>query len=351
MPRPKNTTPVYKLHKSTGLARCWINAKWVSLGKYGSPESRAEFARVAAELAAAAPVTVAPAVGLTVDEMLLAFWGHVERHYQDDAGNPTTEVDEIRRSLAPLRTLYGHTPAAAFGPRALAAVRQEMVTSGWCRTLINRRIERVKRAFRWAVSQELVPAAVDHALRTVRGLQKGRTDARESEPVRPVDPAHVAAVLPHLNRHVRAMVELQRLTGMRPGEVCGLTFAEVDRVYCPARHKTAHRGKERAVFLGPRARAVLLAFVRGEHPPPAGFEHVGLNNPDHRDARLVMADAYQEAGRDRDAELPATRRGRWCSSTSASSIRPRRCSARPASGSSGTAGCGPRGGRRCRRAR
>ena len=36
MARPKNHTPVYKLHSSTGLARCWVNGAWVSLGKYAA---------------------------------------------------------------------------------------------------------------------------------------------------------------------------------------------------------------------------------------------------------------------------------------------------------------------------
>jgi integrase len=95
---------------------------------------------------------------------------------------------------------------------------------------------------------------------------------------------------------------------MRPGEVCGLTFVEVDRsadawVYRPTQHKTAHRGKSRAVPLGPKARALLLAFIRGDNSPPDGFAHVELNNPEQSDARRVAADAYQEAGRDRDAEL------------------------------------------------
>src|SRR5262249_52481887 len=123
------------------------------------------------------------------------------------------------------------------------------------------------------------------------------------------------------SRHVRTMVELQRLTGMRPGEVCGFTFAEVDRspsvvpacrqadttgdlwVYRPSQHKTAHRGKHRAVPLGPKARPLPLAFIQGDHPPPAGFTHIDLNKPEESDARRVAADAYQETGRDRDAEL------------------------------------------------
>lgn len=75
--------------------------------------------------------------------------------------------------------------------------------SGWCRTVINRRIDRVRRAFRRATAEELVPVTIYTALRTLPGLTHGRTDVRESQPVKPVDASHVAAVLPDLSRHVR----------------------------------------------------------------------------------------------------------------------------------------------------
>jgi integrase len=306
--------PSYRLHKPTGQAVVTVRTtagerRDVYLGAYDRPESRREYARVVAELATnSAAATRANDSGLTVDQVLLAFWEHAQQHYRGPDGKPTTELDELRRSVVPLRKLYGHTPAAEFGPKALAAVRQEMIGAGWRRSLINHRIDRVRRVFRWATAEELVPPTVYQALRTLAGSQKGRTAVRESEPVKPVDPAHVAAVMPYLSRHIRAMVELQRLTGMRPDEVCAVRFSEVDRsaelwVYRPSRHKTAHRGKERAGPLGPKARALLLAFVRGDHAPLHGFGHIELNNPDYRDARLVMADAYQDAGREHDAEL------------------------------------------------
>ncbi len=309
MARPKNQTPTYKLHSSTGLARCWVGGKWITLGKYGSPESRTEFARIIAEHAAGS--TLAPinangnATRVTIDELLLAFLIHAKRHYRGPGGLPTSEVDEIKRSLLHVHTLFGHTPAADFGPRALAVVREAMIAANWCRTLINRRLDRIKRAFKWATSQELVPVAVYQALRTLSGLQKGRTEARESEPVKPVDLAHVAATLPHLNRHVRAMVELQLRTGMRPGEVCAFRFAGIDRMsdvwlYRPAHHKNTHRGKARVIPVGPKARSVLVAFLVGDYQPPMGFEGIDLTDDT---ARLVAADAYQEAGRVRDVEL------------------------------------------------
>jgi integrase len=311
MPRPKKSVPSYSRHKPSGQAYVRVpdgkgGRRVLYLGRYNSPESRAEYERVLAELRLGRPadLTSSPSAP-TVAEVILGFVRWAIGHHRSPDGKPTTELDEIKRSLAPVRRLYGHTTAAAFGPKALAAVREQMVAADWCRTLVNRRVDRVKRMFKWATAEELVPVSVYQALRTLTGLQKGRTTAREAEPVGPVDPAHVAAVLPFLNRHTRAMVELQRLTGMRPGEVCRLQLCEVDRsgdvwVYRPVKHKNAHRGKRRAIPFGPRARAVLVEFLTGDHPPPLGWDAVDLSDTT---ARRVMADAYEEAGRVGDAVL------------------------------------------------
>lgn len=311
----RNPTPSYLLHRQSGRARAvWTDTTGTRQqkllpGLFDSTESRTAFARLQLELETAPHLSITTQrAGVSVNEVLLAFMEWAATHYRTPDGGPTTEIGELKWSIRPVRELYGDTPAAEFGPRALVAVRQHMVGLGWCRSLINRRIDRIKRVFKWATAEELVPVIVYQALRTVAGLRKGRTEARESEPVKPVDPAHVTATLPFLTPHLQCMAELQRLTGMRPGEVCQLKLCEVDRtgevwVYRPAQHKTAHHGKTRAVHLGPRAQAAITAFLLRDGTPPDGFAHVRLNDPDHRDVRLVMADAHQEAGRERDAEL------------------------------------------------
>jgi integrase len=257
----------------------------VYLGPHNSPESKAAYARVLAERATGPIAHRGP--DLTVDELLLAYLSHVEGHYRAADGPQSKEQDEIKRSLAPVHLLYGSTPAANFGPKALATVRNEMVRADWCRTLVNRRAGRVVRAFKWGVAQELVPVTVFEALRTVPGLQKGRTAARESDPVKPVPAAHVAATLPRLNRHVRAMVELQQLTGARPGEICALTLTQVDRtaepwVYAPVSHKGSWRGKPRSIPFGPRTRALLVAFLAVE---PGGIDAFDPSAPVFSPAR------------------------------------------------------------------
>src|SRR5206468_2863328 len=125
----------------------------------------------------------------------------------------------------------------------------------------NQRVGRIVRLFKWAASEELVPAGVYLGLKCVSGLPKGRTRARETEPVRPVGDEAIEAILPHVSRQVRAMIELQRRTGMRPGEVVIMRTCDVDTsgevwVFTPGDHKTAHLGRERKIYLGPRAREV-----------------------------------------------------------------------------------------------
>lgn len=101
------------------------------------------------------------------------------------------------------------------------------------------------------------------------------------------------------------MVELQRLTGMRPTEVCKFSLSEVNRsgdmwLYQLSQHKTTHHGKQRVIPLGPRARAIITSFLVNGKPPPDGFEAIDLAD---QTARLVAADAYQQAGREKDARL------------------------------------------------
>src|SRR5688572_6418488 len=122
-----------------------------------------------------------------------------------------------------------------------------MIEANLCRGVINQRIGCIKRIFKWAASEEHVSAHVFHSLQSVDGLRRGRTTARETERVKPVPDAHVDAVLGFLPPTLRAMVQLQRLTGMRSGELCILRSCDVDTDgeewrYRPSWHKTASRG-------------------------------------------------------------------------------------------------------------
>ena len=114
MARPKKPVPSYLHHKPSGQAivvlRAGGRSRTVYLGPYGSPESQAEYERVVAELRTASAGAAAPIVprsGLSVNEVLVAFWRHAEAYYRRPDGTPTNELGEYRYALRPLKALYG----------------------------------------------------------------------------------------------------------------------------------------------------------------------------------------------------------------------------------------------------
>jgi integrase len=272
--------PKYRHYKPKDLAVVRLDGRDHYLGKYDSDESREKYRRLVAEWIASGrsarptpgPGAIADqAADLTVSELILAYVKFVDLYYVKD-GRPTVEPGNIRLVMRIVRRLYGSSPVHGFGPLALKAVRKEMIRAGGCRTEINRRVGRIVRMFKWGVSEELVPPSVHEALRSVAGLRKGRSAAREKPPVRPVSDGDVEAIRPFVGRRIWAMVELQRLTGMRPGEVVIMRAADLDRsgdvwVYTPARHKTEHRGKAREIYIGPKGQAVLLPWLEADARP------------------------------------------------------------------------------------
>jgi integrase len=232
------------------------------LGQHGTPASRAVYDRLVAEWLARKPAAPCP----TVDEIILRYLGHARAYYVK-GGVETAEVANVKLSLRPLHARFGALPVLQFGPRALRTVREDLVDSGVSRLEVNRRVGRIRRMFRWAAAEELIPATVVTALATVADLKKGRSTARETEPVRPVPEADVDAVLPFVSKQVKTMIELQRLTAMRPGEVCSMRTADLDvsgRVwtYRPRTHKMEHTGRPRTVALGPRAQELIRPWLR-----------------------------------------------------------------------------------------
>lgn len=267
--------PSYRLHKPKGLAVVRLNGRDIYLGKYGSPESKASYDRVIAEwlangkqLPPPSSHELLPQSSVTVNDLILAFMQHAKGYYVKN-GEPTGEIPNMKESLRPVAILYGTEPVTRFTPTAFKTVRQGMIDSGISRNVINARINRIRRVFKWGVENELVPSAVLFALQAVAALKRGRTVARETDPVEPVADKLVEPVLKVVSRQIAAMIRLQRITGMRPNEVTAMRRGDIDMtdktwVYVPASHKTEHHGRSRRIYLGPRAQEVLKPFFPSE---------------------------------------------------------------------------------------
>jgi integrase len=202
---------------------------------------------------------------LTVAELGSIFLNWATDYYTKN-GQPTSEIQNVKRAIRCLRECFAPLPAREFSPLKLKTCRDRLIADGLCRSNVNRYQGIIVRVFGHAVENELVPAETWHALRAVKRLVKGRSAARETEPVGPVDDATIEATLPHLGEPYKTMVRVQLLLGCRPGELVTLKPADIDRsgpvwIYRPRVHKTEHKGKSRIIVIGPRAQLLLRPIM------------------------------------------------------------------------------------------
>lgn len=237
------------------------------LGLADSPEALKKYGEVIAQIAAGGwtpPIDHgASKYDAAIDELCLLYLDHAERYYSPK------EFAHIVRALKALSNLYGSSTACKFGPRALTTLRESMIGRGWARNYINSQVARVKRLFRWACANERLPAELHYNLTCVRGLQAGRSTARETEPVGPVSQATVKAVLPNLPPMVRGMVQVQYLCGMRPEEVTIMRGQDLEMLgpvwlYKPSKHKNQWRGKKLVKAVPVTAQAILRPLLTAD---------------------------------------------------------------------------------------
>lgn len=228
---------------------------------------------------------------LTVADACAAYAQHVLV-----TGTDQRTVDRVRAALSAVETLYGDRPATEFGPKALKAVRAWLLTQpdrrvkrGRGRTLsrqyVNKLIRAIQKAWKWLASEELIPNDRRLALESVDALEK-TVGVREAPAINAVEPATVAATLPHCHPILAAMIRVQLLCGMRPGEVVLMRRRDLscdpkesvvrddlpparavieDNVLCwayvPCYSKGDKHNRPRIIAVPPEAQAVLQPFL------------------------------------------------------------------------------------------
>ena len=313
----RGSVPQMRLHKKSGAARVRVGQKEYWLGRWGAPETHQRYCSLLVDLIHARaggpqesgsdgssiaqpsplPRDKSPSLpptetvhdrpvaeALTIAELCARYLEHSQIHYQATNGSTTSTLGNAKmaiRALAP----FDDVPANRFGPLMLRQLMTDMIGQpgrrrgkdgkrlSKPRVTINATVKQIRYMFKWAASVELIPVTVQHALSTVPLLKKGRTPAPELQPVRRVSDDIVEQTLPHLPRVVADMVRVQRYIGCRPGELCRMMPAELDRsesvwVWRPTTHKTSWRGEDRMLAVGPRAQVILKTYLdRESHVP------------------------------------------------------------------------------------
>ena len=204
---------------------------------------------------------------LSVEELCAAWAEHAKGYYRDIDGNVSREASAAANLVRPFLNKFRGKAVADLTHPDMIDLRDDIVAQGYCRSTVNKFIGMTKRMMAWALDDRLISAQTKAELTQVQRIAPFRSAAPEPKPVNPADDEAVDAVVKTLTPNMAAMVRLHRLTGMRPGEICEMTWTAIRKqgdllVYRPHHHKNAYRGQVRVVCIGPRGQAILKGVVR-----------------------------------------------------------------------------------------
>jgi integrase len=158
-------------------------------------------------------------------------------------------LSRLRRFLEAFAGRFGQRPADTILPHEVEAFANR---PGWKVNTRRHAVASVVQAFRWGVKARMLTA------NPVAGTELPPVVSRGAEHV--ITPDEHRRLLAGAWPCFRPLLEALYLTGARPGELAGLTVADVAETIPLKAHKTAHKGKARVLYLSPAA----LAFFR-EH--------------------------------------------------------------------------------------
>jgi len=272
----------------SGQDRIRLDGKDVYLGKTGSIEAKQEYDRRKLEWQIAQSggqtVYLFQVIELNVIEhgylrgAKLTNRGYVVRKALEQAGLATRVPSELRP--ADLENFLDTLAAQVIEEtdrEGNVVSRRPRYTRGTC----NEMGRILRGVVKWGERKGHVPVGTLHRLDAAEFLRRGRSPARESKRVQPVSDETLEATLPHLPPVVADLARFQRLTGCRPDEACRLRLADTTveivrvggrdlrvRLWRLEQHKTAHHGKERAIWIGPKALLVITRNANGDEDAP-----------------------------------------------------------------------------------
>ncbi len=207
------------------------------------------------------------APGCSVSDLCDAYARHVDEYYKGSG-----EASACTCATRILREMFGALAVGELKHTDLVRVREAFVRHGYTRNTCNKYTRIItNRMMPWAFDEGLINATTKAEMAALMPLKRGRTEAQEGRRVHAASTEHIEAAQACMMPNTADMVDVHRLTGMRPGEICQMRWADIDEsqtpwVYRPRHHKNEWRDQVRVVLIGPRARAILERHRDGEYP-------------------------------------------------------------------------------------
>ena len=199
---------------------------------------------------------------LTVAEMCDRYVAWAKDYYRYSWEKKKGMAIEVGYSIREFREMYGERFVADLEHHDMLMHRDALIEKGLGRSTVNRRISTVKRMITWALDEDMIPALAKAELTQVSTLKRGRSAAKDGEPVTAAPMDDVDAVIADSTPSLGGMLRVMRLTGMRPGEACIMRWEDIERrdtiwIYRPSHHKNEWRRHPRVVVIGPRAQGII----------------------------------------------------------------------------------------------
>ena len=171
--------------------------------------------------------------------------------------------------------------------------------------------------FAWGVENDLVAETTWRALKAVKSLPQGAPNTFDNEERQPVPDDVVLRTLPFMPPMLRAMVQLQRILGMRPNEIFKMRVGDIDTTrgnglwyYTPGSYKTSSYVGKIVFPLGKPEQELLAPYLEGKKSGEAVFSPrtaMAEHHAERRKARKTKISPSQAARNAERAAKPSTR--------------------------------------------
>lgn len=214
------------------------------------------------------PDSLRPSMDVRIDELVIEYLETVRQRYER-----TRSFNNFQQAGKLLIENFGGRLAREFNRHSFELLKKIMAGQQMAMRTANVRIDIIKRIFRYAEENEIITAEHYFRIKAVNKFRRADEILPPPEEVEPVSDEVVRKTLPFLTSVVADMVILQQRTGMRSGELCPLRFCDIDMTpnefdvwaYRPKHHKTASKGKKRAIFFNRTCQEILRRYITDEN--------------------------------------------------------------------------------------
>jgi len=266
------------LRHSSGQARVTLSGKTYYLGKHGTTAAMAKYLELVKRWEAGGRQPLEPRPDVEQAKPMRDVFTLWERYldaskrYQKH-GKPTSQRAIVRVAVAEFVCRFGDVPAPRYSERHLLQHRDTLEQrESLSRHGINRKMSILIAGLRWAYGRGLISRDGWLGTSAIEPLTRAEAGHRDRKrPKRAVSLEEVERVAACLPRVPAAMLRLQAAIGCRPGEICAMRWADIDKTpvfvgeitcwtYNVADAKASHHGRATSYALVPKAQKILEDF-------------------------------------------------------------------------------------------